>query len=120
MDFCHAGFSRKTAASYLRATDGRPCDAVGCGNVGVQGWRFLCGNRPRANRFIVIWKRFAVQRTFDDAKAFPRGEGGAAPEQNIICITAFCDKTKPITNNKSCGAVTEEGKRSASEIGRSV
>ena len=22
--FCHAGFSRKTAASYLRATDGRP------------------------------------------------------------------------------------------------
>ena len=46
MDFCHAGFSRKTAASYLRATDGRPCDAVGCGNVGVQGWRFLCGNRP--------------------------------------------------------------------------
>ena len=30
--------------------------------------------------------------TVQRAKAFPRGEGGAAPEQTVICNTAFSNK----------------------------
>ena len=54
------------------------------------------------------------------AKAFSRGEGGAAPKQAFIYILALCKKNKRPINNKLCGAVTEEGKRCDSYIGRSA
>ena len=33
---------------------------------------------------------YRLTETFGSAKAFSRGEGGAAPEQVVICIVAIC------------------------------
>ena len=58
--------------------------------------------------------------TFGCANAFPRGEGGTAPAPKCYCGSYVLTYYKRKNHRKPCGAVTEEGKRSVSWIGRTA
>jgi hypothetical protein len=40
--------------------------------------------RQQRQTVIVIWERLVVRKTFDDAKAFSRGEGGTLPALTVF------------------------------------
>ncbi|MBQ3987265.1 MAG: hypothetical protein II629_00720 [Ruminococcus sp.] len=79
---------------------------------GANTWVCLCGTKKIASllRSVDYEKITFSSRT----KAFSRGEGGAAPEQYSYLNCYVLQQNKRQINRKFCGAVTEEGKRSAS------
>ena len=72
-------FAKETAASYSGAHIGAPLRRRG--SVAL-----LFTSR-------VNWSGLFCAGMFQHAKAFPRGEGGAAPAQCIFCIAAFCNES---------------------------